>query len=166
MAVGALALVVVAVLVIGWTLPVAHRSTREATFDATPAQLYTLITDVEAFPRWRPSVKSVETLPSVNGRARFREVGKNGSILYEVDWAEPSTRLVTRIADKSLPFGGTWTYDLTPRGSSTNLRITEEGEVYDPVFRFMSKFVFGHTATIDEYLADVGRAIKSHRTDS
>jgi uncharacterized protein YndB with AHSA1/START domain len=154
---GALGFIVLVVLLVGWMLPVGHRATREATYRATPEQVFKLITDVEAFPQWRPSVKEVEVLPAVNGHAQFREIGKNGSILFEIDSLVPNQRLVTRIADRSLPFGGKWTYELTPRGDSTTLRITEDGEVYNPVFRFVSRFVFGHTATIDQYLSDVGR---------
>ena len=37
--------------------------------------------------------------------------------------------------------------------------ITENGEVYNPLFRFMSRFVFGHTATIDKYLEDLGQVL-------
>jgi uncharacterized protein YndB with AHSA1/START domain len=148
------ALIVVVVLV-GWMLPVAHRSTREATFKAAPADLFKLITDVQKAPEWRSSVKEVQVLPSVGGHAQFREIGKNGSILFQVDSIEPDRLLVTRIADRSLPFGGKWTYELVPRGDSTTLRITEDGEVYNPVFRFVSRFIMGHTATIDEYLRDV-----------
>jgi hypothetical protein len=69
----------------------------------------------------------------------------------------PNKRLATRIADPSLPFGGKWTYAILPAGDSTTLRITEDGEVYNPVFRFVSRFIFGHSATIEEYLRDVGR---------
>jgi len=66
---------------------------------------------------------------------------------------------VTRIADPKLPFGGTWTYELSPAPERTSLRITEDGEVRNPVLRFVSRFVLGHTATIDRYLADLGRHV-------
>jgi len=158
-AVGALVLIVVVVLLTGLSLPVAHRATREASYRATPAQVFALITDVKSFPDWRPSVKQVEVLPAVDGHGQFREIGKNGSILFRIESAQPDQLLITRIADRSLPFGGKWTYELTPRGDSTNLRITEDGEVYNPLFRFVSRFVMGHTATIDEYLGDVGRRL-------
>ncbi|MFL5556381.1 MAG: SRPBCC family protein, partial [Gemmatimonadaceae bacterium] len=134
-------------------------ATSEATYRATPEQIFKLITDVESFPQWRPSVKKVEALPTANGHGQFREIGKNGSILFEVDSIVQNQRVVTRIADRSLPFGGKWTYEIIPRGDSTSLRITEDGEVYNPLFRFVSRFIFGHTATIDEYLRDVGRRV-------
>jgi hypothetical protein len=38
------------------------------------------------------------------------------------------------------------------------VRITEDGEVYNPIFRFMSRFVFGHTHTMDAYLRALGKA--------
>ncbi len=51
-----------------------------------------------------------------------------------------------------MPFGGTWTYVLVPDVAGTRLTITEDGEVYNPLFRFLSRFVFSQTATIDTYL--------------
>jgi uncharacterized protein YndB with AHSA1/START domain len=156
---GIVVLVVVAVVVTGSFLPIAHHATREASYKVPAANVYALITNVRAFPEWRPSVKKVEILPTVNGHSQFREIGRNGSILYEIDSVVPSRRLVTRIADRSLPFGGRWTFELTPNGSSTTLRITEDGEVYNPIFRFVSRFVFGHSAGIDQYLGDVGRRL-------
>jgi uncharacterized protein YndB with AHSA1/START domain len=157
--VAALVAIVLIVLLVGWSLPVKHTATGEATFKSSPDSLYQLITDVDRFPQWRSSVKSVERLPDSAGKKRFREVGSDGTILYEVDSALPGQRLVTRIADKSLPFGGSWTHELIPRGDSTTLRITENGEVYNPIFRFMSRFVFGHSATIEKYLADLRTAV-------
>jgi uncharacterized protein YndB with AHSA1/START domain len=153
--VAALGAIVLIVLLVGWSLPVKHTATGEATFKSSPDSLYQVITDVDRFPQWRSSVKSAERLPDGAGKKRFREVGSDGTILYEVDSAVPGQRLVTKIADRSLPFGGSWTFELIPRGDSTTLRITEDGEVYNPIFRFVSRFVFGHTATIDKYLADV-----------
>jgi uncharacterized protein YndB with AHSA1/START domain len=151
----ALGAIVLVVLLVGWSLPVKHTATGEATFRSSPESLYRLITDVDRFPQWRSSVKRIERLPDSAGKTRFREIGSDGTILYEVDSAVPGQRLVTRIADRSLPFGGSWTYELMPRGDSTTLRITEDGEVYNPVYRFVSRFVFGHNATIEKYLEDV-----------
>jgi len=148
----AIALVVVA---IGYSLPVRHRAVREARYHRPPSEIFALISDARSFSSWRPSVKTVEVLPDSGGRRRFREEGSDGAILYEVAQSVPNDRLVTRIADPSLPFGGSWTYELIPAGDSTTLRITEDGEVYNPVFRFVSRFVMGHTSTIDRYLLDV-----------
>jgi hypothetical protein len=66
--------------------------------------------------------------------------------------------MVTRIADPEQPFGGTWTFELAPADGGTRLTITERGEVYNPIFRALGRFVFGHTATIDQYLRALGAA--------
>jgi uncharacterized protein YndB with AHSA1/START domain len=159
MVVAVLVSLVLLVAIIGWSLPVKHSVSRMATYAPPPEVVYGAITRVEDFPAWRSKVKTVDVLDTANGRRRFRESGGDGDILYEVEDAQPPRRLVTRIADDELPFGGRWTYELTPSGNGTTLRITEDGEVYNPIFRFMSKFVFGHHATLDSYLTDLGRKL-------
>lgn len=154
--VGVLVGLVAIVAIIGALLPVKHRVTREATFNASADKLFALISSPLDFPKWRTGVKSVELLPSGGGLPKWTEVSSDGSIAFAVTQSVPGVELVTTIADKSLPFGGSWTYVLAPAGpDSTILRITEDGEVYNVIFRFMSRFVFGHASTIEKYLKDV-----------
>jgi len=154
--VGAIVGIVAIITLIGFALPVGHRAQRQVTVTATPTQVFALITTIEAFPTWRPGLKSVEVLPSTaDGKRRFREVSGDGTITFVMDTVDPPRRLVTRIDDKALPFGGSWTYEIIPSDSGTTLRITEDGEVFNPIFRFVSKFVMGHDRTIRQYLAAV-----------
>ena len=44
---------------------------------------------------------------------------------------------------------------LRRRPAAERLTITEDGEVYNPFFRFMSRFVFGQTATLDEFVRNL-----------
>ena len=153
---------VLLIVAVGAMLPVKHRASRQVKLHQPPEKVFALINDPTTFPAWRGKVKGskeikVEILPERNGHRMFRESGTDGMILYEVESEVPNKRLVTRIADPSLPFGGKWTYEILPAGDSTTLRITEDGEVYNPVFRFVSRFIFGHSATIEEYLRDVGK---------
>jgi len=156
--IAALVALVVLIAVVGWMLPVRHRSTVERTYKATPADLFTLITDVGSFTSWRRELQGAEVLPQENGHARWRErTGSGPPITYVLERTIPERLVVGRIADTNLPFGGSWTYELTPAGESeTTLRITEDGEVYNPIFRFVSRFVMGHDATIKQYLSAVG----------
>ena len=156
----ALVLIVVAV---GYSLPQSHTASREVTVPAGPDKVFALITAPADYPKWRSDVDSVEIVPPEGGKEMFRELGDNGPLLMRVEERVPNSRLVTVIADTTLPFGGKWTYELEPSGTGTKLRITEDGEVYNPVFRFMSRFVFGHTATLEKYLADVEKAIGDRR---
>jgi hypothetical protein len=140
------------VLIIGWRLPVAHVATRSAQFPVDPATMFALISDFDRYGTWRTGVKRVE-VDSVG--KRFREHGPDGALLFDVTESDPPRRLVVRIADESLPFGGRWIYDVSPSAAGSLLRITEEGEVYNPLFRFIARYVMGHARTIDRFLADV-----------
>ena len=153
---GAGLVILIAIVVgVGYLLPVKHTATRERSYAAPPSAVFAAITTPAEFPSWRAGVKRVELLPDEAGHRRFREVSGDGTITFVVDESVPERRLVTRIADKSLPFGGSWTYELAPSANGTTLRITENGEVYNPVFRFMSRFVFGHHRTLEGYLSDL-----------
>lgn len=157
----ALAVLLVAALVvviIGWQLPVAHVATRSVQLNATPDSVFTLISTPEGYASWRSDVKKVD-VTTENGVTRFREDGSNGPILFEITEKAPPRRFVTKIADKSLPFGGRWVYEVAPTATGSSLTITEEGEVYNPVFRFVSRYVMGHTATIDSYLQAVQKRL-------
>ena len=154
--VGVIVVLAVIVVGVGYALPVAHVASRTVTLRAAPADVWAAITDVAAYPAWRSDVDSVELLAPVDGRPHWRERGSNGEIPYQMTRVDPPGRLVTRIADPDLPFGGEWQYDITPEGAGSRIVITERGEVYNPVFRFVSRFIMGHAATIDTYLRALG----------
>jgi hypothetical protein len=96
----------------------------------------------------------VEPLPG--GRNGWIEHTDMGPLPLEVVSEDPPCELVIRIADDDLPFEGTWTYELEETAEGTRLTVREDGEVKNPVFRFMSKFIFGHAASMEHYLKDVG----------
>ena len=150
---GALVLLIAIAAIIGWFLPVGHVASRTASFNAPPQALFDVIADVDDFPAWWKDVSRVEMLPEHNGRTRFRQHSSSGPIVMEIIERTPPSRFVTKIADPDQPFGGTWTWEILPEESGSRLTITERGEVYNPIFRFMARFVFGHTATMDSCLA-------------
>ena len=143
---------VVLVAIIGWRLPVGHVAARSATVGRPPADVYALVADVAAYSQWWADIAKVEMLPAGPGIIRFREHMTSGPIVMEVAEAVPPQRFVTRIADPDQPFGGTWTFEIAPDAAGSRLTVTERGEVYNPIFRFLSRFVFGHTGTIESFL--------------
>lgn len=151
-AVGVMAAAGVVVAVCGWLLPVGHVASRTATFNRSPADVYAAVSDVAQYATWRSDVTRVEILDRRDGRVRFREHSTTGPIIMEIAEATPPRRMVTRIADPDQPFGGTWTFEITQTATGAALTITERGEVYNPIFRFVARFVFGHTATMQKYL--------------
>jgi hypothetical protein len=151
----ALALLIVAVAVIGALLPKGHTASRTARVSLPPGALYALLSDVGQYPAWRKDVKSLQRLPDRDGHpAWIEEVGGTKIPMY-FERMDPPSLLVARIADASLAFGGTWTYRIGPAPGGSNLTITEDGEVYNVIFRFMARFVFGYHATMDAFIRNL-----------
>ena len=97
------------------------------------------------------------TLPEKNGRSQWWEEDSHGQrITFELMESRPPTRRVVRIADQGLPFGGTWTFEISPAADGAEVRIHEDGEIHNVIFRFMARFFFGYTASIEGYLRDLG----------
>jgi uncharacterized protein YndB with AHSA1/START domain len=156
----ALLVVVLVPIVGGSLLPEAHVATQSAEFPVAPDSVWKVITDVSAYPAWRTGITASDVVVIRDGLPHWTETSSDGPVTYEATEGEPGRRLVVRIVSEGLPYGGSWTYAITPTvDGGTTLTITENGEVYNPVFRFLSRFVFGHTATIDQYLADLGKRL-------
>jgi uncharacterized protein YndB with AHSA1/START domain len=153
--VAAIAIVGALVIIIGYSLPKAHSASRTARVALPPDAVYALLTDVDKYPSWRPGVKALTRQPDRDGRPAWTEEASGMKIPLHFERMERPGLLVSRIADPSLPFGGTWTYRIAPVAGGSEVTITEDGEVYNPFFRFMSRFVFGHTATLDEFVKNL-----------
>jgi uncharacterized protein YndB with AHSA1/START domain len=153
--------VILAVVLVGYALPKSHRASRTASYAAPPAVVFARIADVGRYADWRSDVARIERLPDEDGHVVFREHGKHGPILFRIEESTPPSRMRTRIADPSLPFGGTWTYELTSTATGgTELTITEDGEVSNPIFRFISRVFLSQTASIEAFQTALTRALE------
>jgi uncharacterized protein YndB with AHSA1/START domain len=151
---------VAVVALIGAALPKGHRASKTTSFAATSEEVFAVISDVARYAEWRPDVKRVELLPDENGRRMFKEHGGNGAVTYRIEQSQPPSRLLIRIADPSLPFGGTWTHELKATSAGgTELTTIEDGEVYNPIFRFMSRFFFSPTKTIETFHSNLSKKL-------
>jgi hypothetical protein len=52
----------------------------------------------------------------------------------------------------------------TPENGGTRVTIREDGEVSNVIFRFMSRYVFGQTATMDGYLNSLAKRFGEEAT--
>ena len=152
-----LAGLLILIAAIGWLLPKNHVATRIGRYHQPAKAVWASITDVEAMPSWREGLKSVQRLPDRNGLPAHVEVTSAGKLPMETIEMTPPERLVTRIADPKLPFGGTWTFEISPVADGATLRITERGYVSNPFFRFMSRFVFSQTSSMESYLNSLAK---------
>ncbi len=155
--VGGLAGFVALLWLIGTLLPRDHVATRMARYTQPPEAIWRAITEAEAIPSWRTGITAVKRMPEQNGMPGWVETSSFGEMPLRVTEMEAPRRLKMRIASDELPFGGTWTYEIAPAEGGATLRITEDGFVKPALFRLMSLFIFGHTATIEQYLKDLGK---------
>lgn len=153
-----IALVSVVVVAIGAMLPKGHVASAARALSAPPSTVFAIVTDVARYAEWRTDVKAVDLVSA--SPLRWRERGANGVVAYEMREQHPPDRLVVGIADPTLPFGGTWTYELQQTAAGTHLAITERGEVRSPVFRFVSRFFLSQTATLERFLSDLERRVR------
>jgi uncharacterized protein YndB with AHSA1/START domain len=151
--IGLVALVAI-VACVGWMIPVNHEASQSAAFSKPADAVYALIADVKNYPQWWQDTSQVDILADDQTRTTFRQHTSTGPIVMTVTERTPPRRFVTTIDDPDQPFGGTWTWEIepTPSGGS-RLTITERGEIDNPIFRFMARFVFGYTATMESCLA-------------
>lgn len=140
--------VIGAIFVTGAALPRDHSATRSAEVGGPPEAVFAKIADFKNRPSWRKGLQQVTIEPG--GRFVVED-----SLRYEILENAAPRRLVTRIADDTLEFGGTWTIDVQAAPGGSRVTVREDGFVKSPVFRFFSRFVFGHTKTIDDFLRDL-----------
>ena len=122
--------VVGVVALIGYFLPIGHEASRSAEFNKPPHAVFALFADVTNYRSWWDGAE----------------------VKSEVVERVPPARIVTKIVGET-QFGGTWTIDITPVPAGSRVTIPERGEIYNVVFRTLSRFVFGYTSTMESCLA-------------
>lgn len=153
-----LVMVVVLIFVLGWLAPETHETVRSKKYSASPAVIFKIISDFTQYPHWRSDVKAVEI--QENGQLII-EKNRRGVLPYRIKERVENVKLVTVIDDPSLPFSGTWSFDIAGEGNTCQLTITETGKVPNPLFRFFSKYVFSQENTVQNYLQDLEKALKT-----
>lgn len=129
MALVVVAAVVAVIAAIGATLPRDHVATRSLAVRRPPEEVWLAIMQATAA----------------------------SGVPVDVVESDPPRRQVTRVKDTEKMFGGTWTITIAPSPTGCTLTITEDGWVGNPIFRFVSRYVMGHHATMDGMLKDVAK---------
>src|SRR4051812_19219199 len=117
---GGLVVLVAVIAMIGAMLPRNHKASRTLRGKRAPAQV------------WPPTIQATAT----------------SDLPVDVIESQPPHRLVTRVTEKEKNFGGTWTIAIVTTPSGSDVTIAEDGWVANPIFRFVSRFVIGHHATM------------------
>jgi 2-phospho-L-lactate guanylyltransferase (CobY/MobA/RfbA family) len=124
-----LVLLIAVIAAIGATLPRNHTASRTLRVRRPPQDAWTAITQA----------MSTSDVP------------------VDILESDPPRKLVSKVKDVEKMFGGTWTVAIAPVDGGSTLTITEDGWVGNPIFRFVSRFVMGHHATLDGMLTNVAK---------
>jgi hypothetical protein len=149
-------LLALAATIAGSRLPRDHVATTRARFAARPDSIWAIIADPGSASSWRKDISRVALLPAENGKVAWEEEARSGTVRYVMAEADPPRRMIARITSEDLPYGGQWEYVLSPSGGGTELAITERGFVKPALFRFLARYVFGYTSTMEGYLRALG----------
>jgi hypothetical protein len=152
---------------IGTTLPVDHHAWCTAAYRRSVPFLFAAVEADDTSVNWRSSIKSAVLLSGRGPSAVWRETDAYGKTLTFRTLADDGKSKLVRQIDfePGSAFAGTWTYMFLPGGlmaghrryNLTVLTITEDGQIYNPVFRFMGRYVVGYTQSMRTYLLDLGR---------
>lgn len=154
---GAVIVLVALMAIIGKSLPQGHVAARRVRLRQPAETIWQAISDIDGFTSWRTNLKRLERLPDRDGKPVWREFTSQGTLTLEQIEAVPPRRMVGRIADPKLPFGGTWTYEIEPADGGSQVTITENGEIYNPLFRFLARYFFGYHGALETYLKQLGK---------
>lgn len=151
--VGVLVALVLGVLVAGMLLPEEHHASRTLVTKQSPQAIWDAINDHASEPQWRSDVKSVMSLGERDGKPVWREDYKDGNkVTLMTTESKPPTRIVRELTDLEGPFSGRWEIDIVPTPEGSKVTVTEIGKVSNPFFRFVSKYIIGHTTFMERYL--------------
>lgn len=153
----------VVAIVVGTRLPKTHQAASRIRLPLPPEKIWEIITDIDAFPSWRPGLRGIERAPDIEGKPSWFEVcGKKAKVQFRIVEMRPPHRLVTSLVGDQLPLKGSWTYELEQDGAGqTVLTITECDRIFHPVFRFFVRYVLAYHGVMDVFLLALARAIDS-----
>lgn len=124
-----------AMTLVGFALPQDHTASVYAFIKAEPEAIFAVAVDLQ-------DESDVKTRLLKEARPRLRE---------------------TEIVEgPGAAFGGTWTLEIEPTDDGGKLTITERGRIYNPLFRFLSRFTFGHDATAKQFMAELRKRVEKN----
>jgi uncharacterized protein YndB with AHSA1/START domain len=156
---GGLVSLVALTALVGAFLPRDHRATSTITLRQPPDSVWKAVRDLGGISAWWHEMQESVRLPDKDGHEAWRQKVGGFDMPLLVLESRPPSRLVTKVdSPPGAAFGGTWTYELTPDGSGgTRVSVTEAGWIANPIFRFMSRFLFGYYGSLDGYLKALGK---------
>ncbi len=143
---------------IGRGLPREHQASVQVEVSADIAIVAERLRDVQNYPRWRSDIRGIDAITSNVKGLRYREHSGFGPLHFVLSGITTDVagglQWSVEIDDATAVFGGRWNFHLQTIGANqTRLQITETGFVDAPLWRFFSRYVFGHDRQLRSYAA-------------
>jgi len=152
-----LVLLVVGVVMIGYSLPARTTHTRMILLKQTPEAIFAALDDVQKLPEWNRNVEKVELLPPMDGKQATKQTFKGGMTMTIVTTESLGpTHFAREIRDTHGAFIGSWAYEISPTADGSKVALTEKSDIQNPFFRLMLR-IFGPTKYMEEHLIDLGK---------
>jgi hypothetical protein len=141
----------------GYTIPVQHTAIASEHYDKTAPEVWSAIIQHEKYPEWHEDVYAIKELPTKVGYQSWKEVDADGNTVpFIILEHSPNVQLTIQTDDKTMDINYKRTYDLIPDTThlekGTTLKITENGEIHNFLFRVITHFFSGHSGDIDTFL--------------
>ncbi|KAI9269303.1 hypothetical protein BDA99DRAFT_504107 [Phascolomyces articulosus] len=170
------------IYILGCLLPKNHIVSRTKAYKRITAErLWQILTDVEAYPSWQPTLDRIDCLKKEESdhivytehTKRNRRItttiavnDKNTSS-PEVSSSHHQQQILSRIIEEDSrqqqdkpTFVGTWTFQINSTVDGVILEIVEEGSIPRPMVRLLELVLLGFHRRLDRFLKDLGRKIQ------
>ncbi len=156
-AIVALAVLIGAIFMVGYSLPARTTVSRSITLHQPPAAVFAVLADVQKMAEWNRNTEKVEMLPPVKGKEATKQTFKGGMTMTIItEESVPPGHLVRAMGDDGGPFVGSWTYQISPVEEGSRVVLTEVAVFKNPLFRVMTR-IFGQAKYLDEHLQDLAK---------
>ncbi len=121
---------------LGHSLPERHTVSITVMMPKARVLVWAALTDCAAMPQWWQAVQAIRFETTGDGDVlAWNKDARGKEIAFRTREEIAPERLVREIVGDDLPFGGTWTYELTAGGGATRIKLTEDGFIKPPLFR-------------------------------
>ncbi|KAI9492943.1 hypothetical protein BDB00DRAFT_826244 [Zychaea mexicana] len=174
------------IYILGCLLPKDHVVSRTKAYkNITAERLWQILTDVEAYPSWQPTLERVDFDKKETDQGRqlvYTEHTKRNkrittTIIVSNNSGNQSTTAATASEQRQIlsrvieedsrqrqdkpTFVGTWTFQInSTTDGEVILEIVEEGSIPRPMVRLLHLVLLGFHRRLDRFLKDLGRSIQ------
>lgn len=140
-----------AALLAGLLLPATRTASHEALLHAEPERILQTLLDVEAQPRWRAHIASVER--GADGRSWVEHTRSGERIRFEIE--EHTGQRLALGFSSSRGYHGRWLGQWEQaREGRTRLRVHESATVANPLARLLARIAFDPEQFVGQWMRD------------